>query len=210
MVSINIFSDVKSLLQQGSPVNAEGNFIFSSNNITAGVDGRNLTVATSGSVAGGAIVFTGIDDASTGVLSLAGTVTVDTTLNSLVGANINLVASETGVGTIRSTGTGNTILTVSAGGGDIQVGNLSADNQINTFTVSTGNEISLNDLFVAGNTVDVKVTGNIDANGVIQDSVGDVGLLTTTGNISLTENLSSSGSLKLTADGGMLTTKGVP
>lgn len=217
--SINIFSDVQSLVRQGLPSNPTGNFNFLSNNITLGAVDRDVTVATAGFSAdgqtlGGSIVFSGIEVgggaiSSTGVLSLAGNTAVSTTLGGAAGASINLMSDTIGSGSILSTGDVVTTLTVSAGLGDIAVGDFVAGNEINNFTVTSGDVITLNDLFVEGNTVSVKVAGNVNANGVVRDAVGDVSLFTTGGNIELSKDVSSNGTLSLTADKGTLNTKGL-
>ena len=213
--AVDIFSDISFRIAQGSPTNVEGNFTFSSNNITLGAAGRSVTIKTVGSDLGGGVVFTGIDEdtnpiASTGTLSLAGTTAIDTTNGGITpGANVNLMSDAVGNGTIISTGEGETSLSMAAGSGTIAVGNLMQGSEINTFTVLSGGDITLNDLFVAGNTVSLNVSGDVVANGVIQDTVGDVSIATTGGSITLGQDVTSSGVLSLTADAGSLTTTNV-
>ncbi|MFT7137809.1 MAG: hypothetical protein ACI9B8_000221, partial [Sulfitobacter sp.] len=213
--AIEIFSGISSRVAQGSLTNVEGNFDFSSNNITLGATGRTVTVKTSGSELGGSVVFTGIDNdansiASTGTLSLSGTTAIDVTNGGTTsGANISLMSDAVGTGTIVSTGEGDTSLRVAAGTGNITVGNLAQESQINTFTVTSGGDITLNDLFVTGNTVSLNVSGDVAANGVIQDSIGDISIATTGGSITLSQAITSSGALSLTADAGSLTTNSV-
>jgi filamentous hemagglutinin family protein len=215
--SIGIFSNIQSSVVQGQATNAEDAFTFASNNISLGATGRDVVVGTIGSATGGSISFSGIDvdgnqtlAGGTSTLTLAGNVTLDTTNGGQsVGNSLNLMADVTGLGDILSSGEGNTTLTVAAGTGSVEVGKLSQNNQINTFTVSSGGNITLNDLFVAGNTVDIKVAGTLQANGQIQDTVGDVSLFTSGGDINLTQNVTSNGVLSLTADAGSLSTSNV-
>jgi hypothetical protein len=102
-----------------------------------------------------------------------------------------------------------TSLTVAAGLGDMALGNLSAGGEINTFTVTSGDEITLNDLSVEGNTVSLNVSGDINVNGIIQGSAGSVSLITSGGSIELTQDVASNGTLSLTANAGTLNTQGL-
>jgi hypothetical protein len=98
---------------------------------------------------------------------------------------------------------------VAAGLGDMALGNLSAGGEINTFTVTSGDVITLNDLSVEGNTVSLNVSGDINVNGIIQGSAGSVSLITSGGSIELTQDVASNGTLSLTANAGTLNTQGL-
>ena len=213
--SISILSDISSRVVQGVPTNNEGTFEFFSPNITLGMDATEVAITTTGSISGGAITFSGVDAAnnpvaSLGVLQLAGDTSIDTTNGGLTdGAVINLLADSVGVGSIGAQDITATTLTLSAGIGDIALGNFVDDSQINTLTITSGNNLTINDLYVAGNTVDVNVSGEIVANGTIQDTVGSVSLVTTGGSIGLNGQVASNGLLNLSAESGSVTTQNI-
>ncbi|MFN3239203.1 MAG: hypothetical protein ACE37D_19400, partial [Pseudomonadales bacterium] len=120
-----------------------------------------------------------------------------------------LLVSEAGQGEIGTEADEavTTRLVLNAKGGDVNVANLiDADTLIDNFTIQSANLITLNDVFVGGNTVSINGTGNIDARGEISDSTGAVSLSSGQGSITLAENVTANDGLSLTADAGSLTT----
>ena len=171
-----------------------------------------VTISTLGNNGLGAITITDVDQAATnGSLFVNGVVTLDTQTGfGSPGANISVLASGGELGDIRTeldnTG-GATSLTLTAGGGDVTVGNVSdGANLIDSFTVASANNINLNAVFVDGNTVEIRGDGNVNAQGVISDTTGAVEIFTTSGDITLAQDVTTADALSLTADGGSLTT----
>ena len=99
-----------------------------------------------------------------GTLYINGAVTFNSTTGiSSPGAPISLMAVDGDLGSIGTeVGNGDiaTSLTITAGGGDVALGSFTdATNLIDSFTVTSGNDINLDAVRIDGNTVDIAVTG---------------------------------------------------
>ncbi|MEX2487918.1 MAG: hypothetical protein WD356_00145, partial [Pseudomonadales bacterium] len=96
------------------------------------------------------------------------------------GAGINIVGDDGAFGTIDagSQATSDVELALTAGTGDISLGQLGTINPIYSLSVDSANNIDLTDLFVSGNSIDIASSGDVAGVGVVQESLGDITVVT--------------------------------
>jgi hypothetical protein len=213
--SVSIQSDILPRLVADNPTNPFGSIEIYSPNIEIGVAGGAVSIVTQGDQDGGSITLSGIDGdgnpvAGNGRLELIGDVTLDATNGSISeGTEITVVSSASSLGTIAAAdGSVDTSFTVNAGAGDVRLGTFVAGQEISNLTVMAANDLSLSDVYVSGNTIDIAVAGDVDASGVVQDSVGDVSI-TAGGAVTLQEQMSAGGKVKLQSGSGDLNVQSV-
>jgi hypothetical protein len=180
--------------------------------LTIGNDTGNVDLGT----AGGSITITGLSDtgsltsAALGHLELLGTVNLGSTYNEMNdGAQINLLNDGVGIGdTNASTSATNGVtLTINAGSADVNLGNVGKDAPLTSFTVISGNNLTLSDLMVAGNTVSIDISGDITVLGTISDIDGAI-TINTGGDQSFGGAISANqGSVNLKSLEGSITTQ---
>jgi hypothetical protein len=125
------------------------------------------------------------------------------------GADITLLTDGTNSGQIKAFDSAlDSQLNLTAGQGDISLGDITNDSLINNLTVVSANNVNFNDVFIAGNTLDVSSTGNVTISGTISDSAGDVSIVTN-GLISVAQDVSAQGSISLTSNSSGVSVQGV-
>jgi hypothetical protein len=193
-----------------SSISSQGDILLGADTVRLG-GSTPITLSTQGAQDSGLITVTASPNGNAdGQLFINGEVTLDTAaIQTAPGADVTLLVNETGQGQIGTEVVDGvtTRLTINAKGGDVTVASLNdADTLIDSFRIESANLITLNDVFVDGNTVSISGTGNIDARGAISDSTGAVSLSSGEGSINLAENVTANDGLSLTADAGSLTT----
>jgi hypothetical protein len=201
--AIEIRTSINPRLIAGNPSNAAGSISIIAPEVFLGIDGGQINLTTVGSVDGGGISISGVDasglpSSEAGIVNVAGSVSFDTTNSgSAVGASINIVSGSSGAGTIRLQDTvDSAAFNLTAGSGSIDLGNFDADARLSSLVINSGLNVDLDNLHVAGNTVDINATGNVNVSGVIDDSSGTV-RIETVGSLNIAGTTSAAGSVSL-------------
>ncbi|MBV1878998.1 MAG: hypothetical protein KUG79_15265 [Pseudomonadales bacterium] len=206
--------NIQASLIAGENALNRGAFEILANNILIGTEaqpGVPVSIRTAGQI----LTLSGIDsalaaNASNGTVQLAGDVVLDTTdiETPNQGAELLLLAeNDRLIG--RQAAAGQATLTLDAGDANITLGNFDPVSRLNSLTVSSANELLLNDVFVAGNTVEITTKGNITAVGIIEDTDGDIRLNTSGGNILLGKRVTANaGSLTFESEAGTFIANG--
>ncbi len=183
--AVEIRSNINPRLDaSGKSTNPTGKVKITSPDIFIGVAGGTVGIKTVGGVDGGSVTISGVDatgqaNAATGKLHLAGTVTVDTTNGGTsAGADVSIESDTKGSGLVRrQDGATNGALSVTAGAGIADIGNLDALSRLNSLTIRSASGILLDNVYTGGNTVDLTASGSVTVNGTLDDSVGSVNVL---------------------------------
>lgn len=150
----------------------------------------------------------GLPDPSAGIVNIAGTVNIDTTnAGDSIGADINIVSDSAGAGTIRlqdavAAGT----LSMTAGTGSIDIGSIVDEARINSFFITSAQDVQLDDVYTSGNTIDVNASGDVTVSGVIDDASGDV-RIQAGGALNLLGAASAAGDITLRSTSGTISTQ---
>jgi hypothetical protein len=206
---VEVQSDIRLRTVNGNPSKPDGAISILAPRVTLGRADGNVSVVTQGVGTAGSIFISGVDAAGNlvpqaGDVQILGSVTIDTTnAGASGGAATTLVTDGVTRGGIRSADTSQaSALTITSGTGNVALGDFVQGQEINTLTVSGGN-IEINDVYVAGNTVNMTALGAITGTGVISDTVGDVNL-SAVGDISLAESIAALGSIRLSSTTGSI------
>jgi hypothetical protein len=211
--AIEIRTDINPRLAAGNPTNAAGSIQIIAPDIFLGVDGKTVSLNTVGGPEGGSISINGVDasglpDPASGTVHVAGTVSLDTTnAGGAVGAGINVVSNSAGAGTIRLLdGAANGALNLTAGVGSIDMGSIVDEARLGNLTINSALNVTLDDVYISGNTVDITATGDVTISGVLDDAAGDI-TIQTGGNINIAGSASAAGKLTLGSERGAITTQ---
>jgi fibronectin-binding autotransporter adhesin len=226
--SVDVRSSLIAATDNGNPTLASGVIDIRSPTVLIGVDGGEVDFRMPGAGNGGAVTISGVDATgnrvpAAGVISLIGTVWIDTTSRGdHPGANIVLVSDTSADigGVIRARDSASpTSLRLTAGSGLVDLGNLVELAQVDSLNI-TGADVNLDDVYIAGNTIDVVASGSVHVSGEIRDALGNINiaaqnqivldktLTATLGDVSLLSATSSIQTHDLFA-GGKLTVAGV-
>jgi Repeats of unknown function (DUF5649) len=205
--SVAIRSNIAPHLELEKPTNVAGVIQINSPNVFIGVGGGSVSLVTEGGVDGGAISISGVNDggfadADSGTIHLNGSVTIDTTnAGASSGNNISMVSDGVNAGLIRAEdGSAESSLLINAGAGDVDLGSLDSSSRLNSFTVAGAQDVELDDVFVAGNTVQIDATGNVHISGAVDDSAGNVSV-GTAGSILVDQSIAAAGDVSLQSTG---------
>ncbi|MBQ75432.1 MAG: hypothetical protein CMQ20_10480 [Gammaproteobacteria bacterium] len=205
--SVEIRSNITPRLIDENPTNPSGVIEINSPNTHIGIDGGTVSLVTEGGIDGGSISISGVNEvgfpeAGSGVVHLSGEVLIDTTSNGdSSGNNVTMVSDGIDSGLIRAEDSATTAsLQIKAGAGDIAVGKLDSSSRINSFTVIDGQNVELDDIFVAGNTVQIDALGDVHISGLVDDSEGDVNI-STSGSIVADQPMTAAGGMSLQSTG---------
>ncbi|MBD3647978.1 MAG: hypothetical protein HUJ31_11140, partial [Pseudomonadales bacterium] len=190
-----------------------GQVVRNSPLVTLGVDNGEISLVTEG----GLISVSGLNQAGDaasaelGAVELLGTVNMDTTNEAqALGAAIDIVSDDLGAGIIDAAAgaTGDVVLALTAGTGDVRLGDIGLNSPITTLTITSAANVNLNNLFVASNTIDIAATGDVVALGQILDSQGDITIVTE-GGIELHDTIEATqGTVTLISNAGTISVQG--
>ncbi|MBT7370666.1 MAG: hypothetical protein HN816_08475, partial [Gammaproteobacteria bacterium] len=213
--AVEIKSDINPRLILGNPSNAAGTISITSPDVFLGVDGGAVNIATVGGPDGGSVAISGVNasglpDATAGTVHIAGTVTVDTTDGgSSEGANVTMVSDASGAGAIRiQDGVSAGLLHLTAGAGSVDLGNFLADARLGNFTVNSANDVFLDDVYLAGNTLDITATGIVSISGVVDDGTGSISIQSG-GAIDIAQSATAAGTITLVSENDSVTVQEV-
>ncbi|MCB1644659.1 MAG: hypothetical protein KDI36_04360 [Pseudomonadales bacterium] len=185
--TIALRSNISQAVVANALVDSDGRFVVKAPEIILGNDGTDITIQTLGGANAGNQLYAGVT--AEGVIRpeatnirIAGIVNLDSTYGgiSTTGADIELAsdgASALGSLSIEA-GASAATLNILAGNADVNIGNFIEGQEINTLFVEAGN-ISVNDVYLAGNTLTLNASDTIIASGVLQDTVGKINIVAT-------------------------------
>jgi hypothetical protein len=187
--SVEIRSSINPRIDGDNPTNPFGAIEINSPNVIIGAEASQVSIVTTGDNDGGSITISNVNEqgepTSGGDVRLIGDVIFDTTNKGLSeGADVRLV---TDLGQVSAVdGEIASSLLVDAGAGNVTLGEFVQGDEINNLTIADANDVTLDDVNVNGNTVDITARGNVLVTGVITDAVGNISIAAE-GNVVITE-----------------------
>ncbi len=212
--SIEVRADITPRLISGNPTNATGAIEFRSPNVVLGEAARQVSLVTYGDDDGGAIAISGVDDQGNaipgdGVIQLIGDVTIDSTNGGASdGADIVLVAGDSLGQIVAADVLTDTSLMIDAGVGDVTLGQFIQGSEINSLTITSANDVNVDDIYVGGNTIDIAASGDLTVTGTVVDAAGDISIVVA-GDVTVAESISAGGSVAVQSDTADVTVAGV-
>ncbi len=182
---------------------AASNFLISAPNVFVGSTDTPVAITSNG----GNVTITGVSasgapQAVSSFVHLSGEVDINTFIEGGQSGNIFIASDGLTRGTIRQRdGAGETKLTLTAGNGDVNLGDFDSLSRVASLGVNSADNVFLGSVYLFGNTLNVNAGGNVTVSGTIDDADGSVNI-SAGESISVAEATSARGNISLSASRG--------